>query len=102
MNQKLFVGAVSFGWLALIAQPSSSWPTFMAPLVVAGLGMGCIFAPMITVASVPRPSVLNDIVSRSTAAATMRTGAVIAMWRSALPKYRGKTSGSAVTCWTMI
>src|SRR6266576_2314164 len=32
------------GWLALIAQPDSSWPVFVAPLIVAGIGMGCIFA----------------------------------------------------------
>jgi MFS family permease len=38
------------GWLALIAHPNSSWLVFVAPLVVAGLGMGCIFAPMVTVA----------------------------------------------------
>jgi EmrB/QacA subfamily drug resistance transporter len=42
--------AIGIGWLALIAQPNSSWPTFMAPLIVTGLGMGCIFAPMVTVA----------------------------------------------------
>jgi EmrB/QacA subfamily drug resistance transporter len=42
--------AIGIGWLALIAQPGSSWPIFMAPLVVTGLGMGCIFAPMVTVA----------------------------------------------------
>jgi EmrB/QacA subfamily drug resistance transporter len=38
------------GWLALAAHPTSSWPTFVAPLAVAGFGMGCIFAPMTTVA----------------------------------------------------
>src|SRR5215472_12458424 len=38
------------GWLALIAHPDSSWLTFVAPLIVAGIGMGCIFAPMVTVA----------------------------------------------------
>ena len=38
------------GWIALIAHPDSSWPVFVAPLIVAGLGMGCIFAPMVTVA----------------------------------------------------
>jgi EmrB/QacA subfamily drug resistance transporter len=38
------------GWLALIAHPNSTWPTFLAPLIVAGFGMGCIFAPMVTVA----------------------------------------------------
>jgi EmrB/QacA subfamily drug resistance transporter len=42
--------AIGIGWLALIAQPNSSWPIFMAPLIVTGLGMGCIFAPMVTVA----------------------------------------------------
>jgi EmrB/QacA subfamily drug resistance transporter len=42
--------AVGIGWLALIAHPNSSWLVFMAPLIVAGLGMGCIFAPMVTVA----------------------------------------------------
>jgi len=41
---------IGMGWLALIAQPDSSWPTFLAPLIVAGIGMGCIFAPMVTVA----------------------------------------------------
>jgi EmrB/QacA subfamily drug resistance transporter len=41
---------VGMGWLALAAHPTSSWPTFVAPLIVAGFGMGCIFAPMTTVA----------------------------------------------------
>jgi len=41
---------VGMGWLALIAHPDSTWPTFLAPLIVAGIGMGCIFAPMVTVA----------------------------------------------------
>jgi MFS family permease len=41
---------VGMGWLALIAHPVSSWVTFVAPLAVAGFGMGCIFAPMTTVA----------------------------------------------------
>ena len=41
---------VGMGWLALISHPDSTWPTFVAPLVVAGFGMGCIFAPMVTVA----------------------------------------------------
>jgi EmrB/QacA subfamily drug resistance transporter len=38
------------GWLALIARPDSSWQSFLAPLIVAGLGMGCVFAPLITTA----------------------------------------------------
>jgi EmrB/QacA subfamily drug resistance transporter len=41
---------IGMGWLALIAQPDSSWTIFLAPLIVAGIGMGCIFAPMVTVA----------------------------------------------------
>jgi EmrB/QacA subfamily drug resistance transporter len=38
------------GWLALIAHPNSTWPSFLAPLIVAGLGLGCIFAPLVTTA----------------------------------------------------
>jgi EmrB/QacA subfamily drug resistance transporter len=49
MSGLILFGA-GMGWLALVAQPSSSWLVFLAPLVVAGLGMGCIFAPMVTVA----------------------------------------------------
>ncbi len=44
----LFAGGM--GWLALIAQPGSVWYKFLPPLLVAGFGMGCIFAPLITVA----------------------------------------------------
>jgi EmrB/QacA subfamily drug resistance transporter len=42
--------ALGMGWMALIAQPDSAWPSFLAPLIVAGIGMGCTFAPLITVA----------------------------------------------------
>ncbi len=42
--------AAGMGWLALIAHPSSSWQSFLAPLIVAGIGMGCTFAPMVTTA----------------------------------------------------
>jgi EmrB/QacA subfamily drug resistance transporter len=49
MSGLILFGA-GMGWLALIAHPDASWLIFVAPLVVAGLGMGCIFAPMITVA----------------------------------------------------
>jgi len=41
---------VGMGWIALIAHPGASWLLFLAPLIVAGLGMGGIFAPMVTVA----------------------------------------------------
>jgi EmrB/QacA subfamily drug resistance transporter len=49
MSGLILFGA-GMGWLALIARPDSGWLTFLAPLIVAGLGMGCIFAPMVTVA----------------------------------------------------
>ncbi len=49
MSGLILFGA-GMGWIALIAHPDSSWPVFVAPLIVAGLGMGCIFAPMVTVA----------------------------------------------------
>jgi EmrB/QacA subfamily drug resistance transporter len=42
--------AVGIGWIAKIAQPNTSWPTFLGPLVVVGLGLGCIFAPLVTTA----------------------------------------------------
>ena len=42
--------AVGIGWIGLIAKPDSNWPVFVAPLLVAGLGMGCIFAPLVTTA----------------------------------------------------
>src|ERR1019366_2279438 len=38
------------GWTVLIAKPSSAWYDFMPALIVAGFGMGCTFAPMVTVA----------------------------------------------------
>ena len=48
MSGLILFGA-GMGWIALIAQPDSSWTVFVAPLIVAGLGMGGIFAPMVTV-----------------------------------------------------
>ncbi len=42
--------AAGMGSLALIAQVNSAWYDFLAPLVLAGFGMGCTFAPMTTVA----------------------------------------------------
>ena len=50
----LMLGLLAFGggmgWLALIARTTSTWTDFLVPLIVAGIGMGCIFAPMVTVA----------------------------------------------------
>jgi EmrB/QacA subfamily drug resistance transporter len=49
MSGLILFGA-GMGWLALIARPDSSWQSFLAPLILAGFGMGCVFAPLITVA----------------------------------------------------
>ena len=38
------------GWTVLIAKPSSAWYDFLPALIVAGFGMGCTFAPMVTTA----------------------------------------------------
>jgi len=42
--------AAGMGWMALIAHPDSRWQSFLPPLIVAGIGIGCTFAPLITVA----------------------------------------------------
>jgi EmrB/QacA subfamily drug resistance transporter len=44
----LFAGGM--GWLAAIATATSTWQDFVAPLAIAGAGLGCTFAPMTTVA----------------------------------------------------
>jgi len=44
----LFGGGM--GAIALIAQANSTWYDFLAPQFVAGIGIGCTFAPMTTVA----------------------------------------------------
>jgi EmrB/QacA subfamily drug resistance transporter len=44
----LFAGGM--GWAAAIATPASRWQDFLAPMLVAGLGTGCVFPPMTTVA----------------------------------------------------
>jgi EmrB/QacA subfamily drug resistance transporter len=50
----LMTGLVAFaggmGWIALIAQPDSAWYDFLLPQVISGVGIGCIFAPMTTIA----------------------------------------------------
>jgi hypothetical protein len=46
----LVLFAVGMGLIAIIAQPDSAWTAFLAPQVIAGVGMGCTFAPMTTVA----------------------------------------------------
>ena len=50
----LMAGLVLFGCgmaaIALTAQTGSAWYDFLAPQLVAGIGIGCTFAPMTTVA----------------------------------------------------
>ena len=44
----LTVYAVGMAWLLLIFDVDSTWPSFIAPFVLTGLGIGCVFAPMAT------------------------------------------------------
>ena len=44
----LFAGGM--GSIALIAQANSAWYDFLLPQLIAGIGIGCTFAPMTTVA----------------------------------------------------
>jgi EmrB/QacA subfamily drug resistance transporter len=46
----VFVFAVGFGTLTIVAGPDSTWLTFLVPAIVAGAGMGMTFAPLTTVA----------------------------------------------------
>jgi len=46
----LVLFAVGMGSIGVIAQTTSAWYDFLAPQFVAGIGIGCTFAPMITVA----------------------------------------------------
>jgi len=49
MSGLVLFGA-GMGWVALDATTTSVWYDFLPALIVAGIGMGCIFAPMVTVA----------------------------------------------------
>ncbi|HEY2640130.1 MAG TPA: DHA2 family efflux MFS transporter permease subunit [Streptosporangiaceae bacterium] len=46
----LLLFAIGMGSIAFIAQINSAWYAFLAPQFVAGFGIGCIFAPLTTVA----------------------------------------------------
>jgi EmrB/QacA subfamily drug resistance transporter len=46
----LILFASGMGAIVLIAQTNSAWYDFLAPQVVAGVGIGCTFAPLTTVA----------------------------------------------------
>jgi EmrB/QacA subfamily drug resistance transporter len=40
--------AAGMAWIVLLAEPGTHWPAFLPGLLVAGLGIGCVFAPMAT------------------------------------------------------
>jgi EmrB/QacA subfamily drug resistance transporter len=44
----LTIYAVGMAWLLLIFDVDSTWPSFIAPFALTGLGIGCVFAPMAT------------------------------------------------------
>ncbi|HVC75652.1 MAG TPA: DHA2 family efflux MFS transporter permease subunit [Candidatus Micrarchaeaceae archaeon] len=46
----VFVFAIGFGTLTVVAGSDSTWLTFLVPAIVAGAGMGMTFAPLTTVA----------------------------------------------------
>jgi EmrB/QacA subfamily drug resistance transporter len=46
----LILFGAGMGWTAVIARPNSAWQDFLPALIVAGIGMGCTFAPMVTTA----------------------------------------------------
>ena len=68
--------AAGMGWAVLIATPHSAWYDFLAPMIVAGLGMGGTFPPMTTTA-------MRDVEPRMAGAAsgvlntTRQVGSVI-------------------------
>jgi MFS family permease len=39
---------IGMAWIVLIAEPTTNWPAFWPALIVSGLGVGCVFAPMAT------------------------------------------------------
>jgi EmrB/QacA subfamily drug resistance transporter len=46
----LLLFAIGMGTMAAIATPTSAWYDFLPALAVAGVGIGCTFAPMTTIA----------------------------------------------------
>ena len=82
MSGLILFGA-GMGWIALIARPNSNWPVFLAPLIVAGVGLGCIFAPLITTAMRTRPAmasasgVLNTVRQVGLVIGTAAVGALL-------------------------
>src|SRR6202022_4367400 len=48
LTVRLPLFAVGMGTVVVVASLNSSGLTFTAPLIIAGIGMGCTFAPLIT------------------------------------------------------
>jgi len=79
----LFAGGM--GWMFLIAQTNSQWEIFLPALLVAGVGMGCTFAPLTTTAMrnvEPRMAgaasgVLNTVRQVGTVIGTAAVGALL-------------------------
>jgi EmrB/QacA subfamily drug resistance transporter len=46
----LLLFAAGFGWTAAVATTTSTWTDFLPGLALAGIGLGCTFAPMTTTA----------------------------------------------------
>jgi EmrB/QacA subfamily drug resistance transporter len=46
----LSLTAVGMGWAVLVTTPHSAWYDFLAPLIVAGIGMACTYTPLATTA----------------------------------------------------
>jgi EmrB/QacA subfamily drug resistance transporter len=46
----LVLFGLGMGWIAIAARPTSAWYDFLAPQFIAGIGIGCTFAPLITIA----------------------------------------------------
>jgi EmrB/QacA subfamily drug resistance transporter len=87
--------AVGMGWMFLIARTSSSWVVFLPALLVAGVGMGCTFAPLTTTAmrnveptmAGAASGVLNTVRQVGTVIGTAAVGALlqnrlVAAWTS--------------------
>jgi EmrB/QacA subfamily drug resistance transporter len=61
LGMGLFAAGLAF--VALMARPDSAWTDFLPFVVIAGLGMGMIFAPMTTVAMRTIPPMLAGAAS---------------------------------------
>lgn len=46
----LVLFAIGMAWTTILATPTANWPVFVPSLAIAGLGVGCTFAPMTTTA----------------------------------------------------